>query len=177
MTIDERHEKRQRWAIVAMVGALAVAVVLNLVLVLRPDPFDPLTFETQTVQALTADGIVEIPTVEGFTGPAIRVGEIVPVRVVYTVDSVDPVDVTGTVIWYSTDPSGIRCPTPIEQIPNVLQPGPHADRFENEVPPCVIDVMDRRGEPIQWTITGLVEVNHPNGVDASWSTEPFWLVP
>lgn len=142
---------------------------------LRTEPFDPLTYAPQHVEYIADDGALTVPTVDGYDGPAVRVGDDVPVRGELTVDADGPVDVTGNIVWVSVEPGGRNCPLGITS-PRSLTPGVFPRFYLNEMPPCVLREVASLG-PSLWLITGKVNVLEPGGVASTWETEPFWIVP
>lgn len=157
---------------VSLAFALAVGVWFHF---LRTPPFDPLTYAPQHVEFIDDDGTLRVPTVPGYDGPAVKVGDDVPVRGELTVDADDPVDVVGNIVWVSVEPGGRNCPLGLS-VPRSLEPGVFPRSYSNEMPQCVQREVATIG-PSLWLITGRVTVLAPGGVAKTWETEPFWIVP
>ena len=158
--------------------ALTVALFLgaSLVIVVAPQvpAFDPLTYSPQTIERVLADGTVSVPTVEGFDPPAIRLGDRVPVRGTLTNDADHDVSATGTVVW-TEDPPGRRFVV-VTDAPSVVPVGVTQLRFENPIPAKVAEYVRENG-PTRFAISGRVEVLEERGVDATWKTDTFLVVP
>lgn len=157
--------------VVAMVGALAIAAWITF---LRPEPFDPLSYDLQTIEGVNERGEVFIPSV-GDVSPAVYSDEVVPVLSRVQNSDDEPVAVRGTVEWQQVTPRGFTCRTTQDR-PGIIPPGAEQRRFENVIPDCVREQVGLRGSS-EWVITGRVEVDEPNGVDVVWTTQTFTIVP
>lgn len=161
---------------VALISALVALGVSVFVVVRRPDPFDPITYQPQRIERVNEDsGQVVVPTVHGFAGiPAIRLDDTVPATGVRCNKADVSVEVTSSLFWERVDVPGTRINV-FRFLPGLIDPGCVPLRFENPIPDDVaVRVKDR---PQQWRIAGLVTPTDPNGVTEPWLTESFWLVP
>lgn len=155
-------------------GALVVALILlgfaTFVAVRKPEPFDPISFTSQSIERI----VVVVPTVPGFPErPAVRVGDSVPASGIRCNTTDRPVNVTADLYWVRVDQPGSRVAR-FTGFPDVIPPGCVPLRFENDIPD---DVTERVTQPQQWRIAGSVTPNAPHGVPEPWTTEPFWLIP
>jgi hypothetical protein len=149
--------------------------VWALVTALEPNKeVELLTYTTQTIERIDAEGVVIVPVIEGYEGPAVCLSDTVPVRGRLEVKSSEPVDVRGSVIWYQIPP-GERFVT-AQDLPATVQPGASDLVFENVIPPRVVETVLAHGEASQWQVRGLVEVLEPHALDTVWETARFWVV-
>lgn len=153
--------------------ALGVAIFFAV----RDEPaFDPIRFEPQRIQRVDPEtGVVVVPTVKGFDGiPAIRVGEQVPSIGVRCNSAGREVRAVGSVYWERVDQRGARI-TVVEDFPATIEDGCVPLRFENDIPDELIEDLGDRAQ--QWRLAGSTRPVVPNGVEAPWTTESFWIVP
>jgi len=136
--------------------------------------FDPLDYSPQTIERVTDDGTVTVPSVNGFDPPTIQLGETVPVRGLLTNTADHPVSTAGTVVWQE-EPPGRRFVILVD-VPGVIAPGVTQLKFENPIPPVVEEYVRDNGATA-FSINGRVQVLEPGGVDATWSTATFRVVP
>ena len=116
-----RRIDRWAWGFLGVAMLTLVIVTVDTVLVLQqPGPFAPISYSAQVIERVNEDGTLSLPTVEGFEGPAIRLGDTVPVRGVRMNDSDRDVSILGNVVW-SEDPPGERFVQYAAL--NVLEPG------------------------------------------------------
>jgi len=165
----------RHWGVTAIAVAVAV-FCLGIVLVTLDDArhFDPLTYTIQRVVRTDSAGVVTVPVIDGFDGPAVHVGDRVPVSGELDVDATYDISVAGTVFWQE-HPPGERFEV-ARDVPYLLNPGARVLVFENPIPDDVAAFVRQHG-PRQFTIRGRVEVLEPGGVAATWETESFWIVP
>jgi hypothetical protein len=142
-------------------------------------------YETQTVEQFIpsinqTSGSYRIPLVEGFDGPAVCLDAgTVPVKsVLSTTKITDLIDipVVGTLYWQEEPPGRSF---PLEPgLPNVLPSNVTLTRnFNNPIPDAVAKaVRESESGALQFSIRGDVDVLAPGVLDATWSTEEFWLV-
>ena len=168
-----------RLAHVTVVGLSVVTVALvfvGAVIVwseLRvPDEFDPLHYTVP--QSVTS----RVNILSG--APAAHLGGTVDVTGEKCSD-VD-VDVIATTSWTPIEPRGESIVT-APSAPAQREAGCVTSRFQNEIPPDVVDVVRRqhaRGYPAPlWEIRGVETPIRPNGEPGSpedWYTEPFAIV-
>lgn len=174
-----RPEDRWLRVLVDLLVIVAVTVAgLVAWLVTRPDPFDPVTFEPQRVEAVDErTGEVRVPTVPGFDGiPAIRLGDPVPVTGVRCSTADTEITVTADLWWSRVDQLGTRIEV-LSDFSAPVPPGCFPLRFRNDIPAEVAAIVAAENEPSQWRLVGAVTPTREGGVTSAWSTESFWLLP
>lgn len=129
--------------------------------------------ETVSTPGVGSGSIVE-PRVDGYSGPAVCIGDTVPVRGSVEVFSDSPVETAGSLVWEQIPP-GPRFQV-LSDIPSVQPPGPRQLQFENPIPPAVVEMTLASGEASQWRITGRVDVFQAHALPATWTTALFWVV-
>lgn len=131
-----------------------------------------------SVQALErvdpATGAVFVPVVQGHEGPAIQLGNAVPIRGTVTVHGDRQVIVTSSVVWEEV-PLGRRVVIR-SGISTALDPGVTRLSFSEPIPPEVSDAVNAGGAHL-WRIVGTVTVDVSNAMGVEWSTASFWVVP
>lgn len=184
VTSDERerrgkgHAWLDRWLIPVMALAVAIFTAAAMIGVLATSDgrnrFDPIEYSLQTIERIDEDGVLQVPGVPGVEPPAVRLGDTVPVRGTVNNSSDHPVSTSGTVVW-QVEPPGPRFTT-VAEVPGIVAVGATQLRFENPIPDVVAEYVVEHG-PTQFSINGRVEVLEPGGVDATWKTATFTLVP
>jgi len=169
----------ERWLIPALVAAVAVFVTSVVwTNFLRPTPFQPLDYSTQRIVVIDDEGNdIEVPEVVG-SGliPSVNVGDQVPVIGDVCNNHDEPVKIAGVVTWNRLSPRGFNVET--GRGTNEIGPGCSAlGPFENDMPEAVIQDVLSANEPELWQISGVVDINEPNGGSTSWVTESFWIIP
>ena len=173
--IARRMQRLEFWLLNAIGLAIGLVLATAVWLLMRDDPYDPLSYEPQVVEDLV-DGVTVVPEVDGFDGPAVRLGATVPVAGIRCVDDDHPVDVVGSMWWVRVDRPGTRVQV-VDDVPRELIPGCELLRFDNAIPVEVMRIVDEAGVPQVWRISGSVTPTAPGGVTETWQTEPFTLVP
>lgn len=170
-----RREFMVRVTFAFMAALVAATVAWSLATVFRSEPRKVVFYSTQTIERVDPKtGEVSTPVIDGYTGPAVTLGETVPTRGTLRVESSSPVHVTGTVIWEEAPP-GKRVVV-ISGVGGILQPGETQITFDNSIPAEVAAYVTAGG-PQRWRITGSVVVNEPDVLGASWNSTAFWLIP
>jgi hypothetical protein len=175
---DKGHAWLDRWLIPVMALTVAVFVSVALIAVVATADerlvFDPISYSPQVIERIDENGVLQVPAVPGYEPPAVHLDETVPVRGVMTNSADHPVSLAGSVVW-QVEPPGPRF---VQQasIPSVADVGVTQLRFENEIPEDVKDYVRVHGAT-RFSINGRVEVLEPGGVDATWKTATFTLVP
>ena len=170
------HALADKYLIPVMMATVAIFLSVALVIVVRSTlpMFDPLTYSPQTIERITDDGIIIVPNVAGFDPPSIQIDGRVPVRGTLTNSADHRVSVSGSVVWQE-EPPGQRFTTQAN-VPGTIAEGITQLQFENPVPPEVRKYVLENG-PTSFSINGRVEVLEAGGVDATWETATFMLVP
>lgn len=119
-------------------------------------------------------GVVSVPVVAGYDGPAVQLGNAVPIRGTVTNHSDQQIIVTGSVVWEEV-PLGRRVVIRTG-ISVALDPGVTRLTFDEPIPPEVSDAVNDGGAHL-WRIVGSVSVDAPHALDAEWATASFWVVP
>lgn len=119
-------------------------------------------------------GVVTVPVVQGYEGPAVQLGNAVPIRGTVTVHGDDQVIVTSEVVWEEV-PLGRRVVIRVG-VSTALDPGVTRLTFNEPIPPEVSAAVNEGGAHL-WRIVGTVTVDAPNAMDATWATTSFWVVP
>ena len=172
------HAWLDRWLIpvMALVVAMFVSAAMIGVLVTSDNRnnFDPIDYSVQVIERIDQNGVLQVPNVPGYDPPALYLSETVPVRGVMTNSSDHPVSLAGSVIW-QVEPPGERF-VAVSDAPSVAAVGTTQLRFENPIPDDVKRYVRENG-PTRFSISGRVRVLEPGGIDATWQTAQFTLVP
>ena len=159
-----------------MIGVIALfALFVTLQALNHNREFDPISYSPQVVERVDADGSVSVPLIDGINGPAVYLGDTVPVRGQVENSADHPVSVRGAVLWVE-QPPGLRVVV-AENVAGVFDPGTKQLRFENQIPDAVSDRVEEIDGPSSWYISGVVDVLEPGGVSTAWQTAIFTLVP
>ena len=180
--LPQVETRRVQWFERVMVPLFVAAVAVFVTSVVwsnvRPATFQPLDYSTQRVVFVDGDGNdVSVPRVPG-SGlvPSVMVGDVVPVIGDVCNSHDEPVKVSGVVTWNRLTPRGLNVEA--GRGSNEIEPGCRAlGPFENRMPDAVVSDVVATGEPELWQISGQVVIDEPNGGEASWVTESFWIVP
>lgn len=170
-----RHEIRKaRRSSMVLIVAVAVCLIAAAAiigyLVAKPSTWDPLgEYPIQNVES----------RIDGQTGPAIKVGDVLLVSGVKC--STIPVQVRGTIGWISVDPPGtnIALPSGLTRRPE----GCTAFAYKNVIPPEVVDRVHQLATngifESTWRITGSDTPIDAHGLEGSirvWTTTNFKIV-
>lgn len=138
--------------------------------------FAPLAYtpEPRPVERIEPSGVVTVPTVAGFPGPGVALGDTIPTGGLLCSTADDPIDVFGN-LWWTIPGTNVLLHTVID-VPGVIDPGCMALRFENTIPAVVAGVARERG-PEQWVIVGDTRPARSGGVAAAFTMEPVWIIP
>lgn len=161
--IDQAAKRLRLWALVpaAMVAGLTFALVVTL---LKPKPFDPLTFPLQTVET----------RVPGIKGPAVLVGKPIRVTGQKCSGAASTISVAGEFQWQSFKPAGTIVPA--GHGVGKREPGCTGFDFSNPMPGAVSAAARRLGHRSVWIITGDEKPTQAHGVRQVWRTQPFTIV-
>lgn len=166
----------ERLLVPVLVGLVALLSVGFIWQARQPPPFDPFTFAPQRIEEVTDTGLVKVPTIEGYEGPAVYVGEPVPVSGVRCSMADEIVSAEASVFWTQVQPGDARVRI-ADDIPASIEPGCVPLRFLNQMPVGVIGRMFLASEAQLWRIVGDAHPTQAGGVKATWATESFWVVP
>ncbi len=180
---QRRRDRSERVARTVSHAVVAATVLLVCVLVwavaLRVPSFDPVSFSSQTVEAIDDDtGLRVRPTIPGIDGPAVTVDDVVPVVGEICVEHPVPVEVTGSKAWERLDVRGFRyVEEAIGTFVTELDPGCSALEFENAIPAAVAAAVIAADRPTVWRLTGGALPTRGGGVLSGWATERVTIVP
>lgn len=171
-------------------NVLIVLVVLCLIGLLgftiwgafRPAEFDPITFETVSVQLVDKDGAIIIPQVDGYEAPSVYLGDPVPTFIQRCSSADEPFDADATAYFVNQD-TGIRY-THTEILNVMIESGCVQIRVIFDMPQQMVADLQKFGEDFGvtepfasvWYIEGTVDPKKSGGVSAPYVTELFTVV-
>jgi hypothetical protein len=165
------------WLLVPIVALLVLgfAVWALMAAVPRPQPRMVVSYSVLPIERVNPDtGAVTVPVIAGYDGPAIQVGNMVPIRGTVSVLDDGQVQVTQSIVWEEV-PRGLRVVSDADYT-SILNPGVTRLVFAEKIPPEVAEAINAGGAHL-WRIVSVVDVNEPDALDAGWTTAPFWIVP
>lgn len=173
---DGRARKLER-VLLPLIGASVALFVGSIVYVfaLRVEPYAPISYTTQQIAAITDDGRLEVPEVEGVEAPSVYLDELVPTLGDVCNSANVAVKVSGGISWERLTPRGFRVSA--GRGTNEIEPGCRSLAFENMIPEEVRADVEASDVPELWQIAGVVQIDEPNGGTTQWRTESFWIVP
>lgn len=177
MVIREIQKFIERWFGSLLVAGVLLVTFWGLSNVIRDANADKavVIYTPQSIERVDPDtGVVSVPLLDGFDGPAICIGDTVPVRGLRINVTQDPIPLSGTVIWEQIPP-GERIFVAVD-LPGIAESGTSVLAFENAMPEQVRAMTVAQGKPSKWAIKGSVEVHAPNALTAGFSTARFWVV-
>ncbi len=167
----------REWALVPIVAliVLGFAVWALMAAVPQQPPRMVVSYSVLPIERVDPNtGVVVVPVVAGYSGPAVALGFTIPVRGTVSVQGTEEVKVTQSLVWEQV-PRGLRVVSRADYTTS-LAPGVTDLTFEEQIPAEVILSTNKDGAHL-WRIVSLVDVNEPDALDAGWTTAPFWIVP
>jgi len=177
---DLRISRALNALIVLVAISLVVLIGVLIYSVVRPHPFDPITFETVSVQRVEGDGTIVIPQVEGFDAPSVYLGDPVPTFIERCSSADEEFDADASAYFVNQE-TGIRYPH-TRHLDVVIESGCVQIRVGFDMPTQMIaDLQDFGGvlpnpETSLWYIEGSVTPTQSGGVSADYQTELFTIV-
>lgn len=178
---DRRWQYGIRILTGGMVALFLVFVGIIIYWLARPEPFDPLTFQTAQVRVVADDGAVIVPQVPGEDAPSIYIDQELPVIFNFCSDAHSEFTATGD-SWFVDATHGERYVLN-EDLESTIRPGCVAPRLKIEIPNQVrADLLDfasgagPSGDASPWYIEGELTPNRDGGVTATWRSEIFYII-
>ena len=162
--------------VAVVVACISMAVSVRVWLRERPEP--ALSYSTQQIESIDPDtGELTVPLIPGYDGPAVCIGDPVPVRTQLTVLVNDKLEVTGTRHW-TTSPPGFDVELPSGRPATFVGPAVIPLTFVNSpMPPEVEEFVRNSSEPaVQFRIRGTVRPTQTKYRPTTWTTTDFWVV-
>lgn len=178
---DRRWQYGIRILTAGMVALFLLFVGIIAYWVIRPEPFDPLTFQTTQVRVVAEDGAIIVPQVPGEDAPSIYVDQELPI-IFYFCSSAEDIFAAVGNSWFVNGVTGEHYVLN-ENLQSTIRPGCVSPRLDLEIPDQVrVDLLDRAsgaepsGELTPWYIEGELTPTRSGGVTANWRSEIFYIV-
>lgn len=178
---DRRWQYGIRFLTGGMVILFLVFVGIIVYWIARPEPFDPLTFQTAQVRVISDDGAVIVPQVPGEDAPSVYINEEIPIIFNFCSDATSEFRAVGN-SWF-VDATHNERYVLNEGLESTVRPGCVAPRLNVEIPSQVrADLLDfasgvgPSGDSSRWYIEGELTPIRDGGVTATWRSEIFYIV-
>lgn len=183
--LETGKERRSQLVVRVLTGGMLVllAIFIGIVIywIARPDPFDPLVFQTVLIREVQDDGTIVIPQVPGEDAPSIYVNQDLPANFQFCSNAEEEFKATGN-SWFVDSTHGTRYVLN-ENLESTIRPGCVSPRLNLEVPDQVrADLLDfssglgPSGSASPWHIEGELTPNQDGGVTAHWKSELFYII-
>lgn len=178
---DRRWQYGMRILTGGMIALFAIFVGIIIYWIARPEPFDPLEFQTAQVRVIAEDGAVIVPQVPGEDAPSIYIDQELPVIFNFCSTARDQFTAVGN-SWF-VDATHHERYVLNEGLESTVRPGCVAPRLSIKIPAQVrADLLDfasgagPSGEASPWYIEGELIPTRDGSVTASWRSEIFYII-
>jgi hypothetical protein len=171
------NRRYKDWLLVPIVALLVLGFAVWALMAAVPPqpPRIVVSYSVLPIEMVNPDtGAVTVPVIAGYDGPAVQLGNMVPIRGTVSVLDPNQVQVTQFIVWEEV-PRGLRVVSDADYT-TILDPGVTRLAFTEHIPPEVAEAINAGGAHL-WRVVSLVDVNEPDALDAGWTTAPFWIVP